>query len=223
MNNQLKTILLLGSLSALVVGLGASLAPGAWPIFLVLSLAMNLGAYFFSDRIILRTHGAQELPAEHAPELHAMVEELAQRAEIPKPRIYLIPDPQPNAFATGRNPEHGVVAVTEGILQLLDARELRGVLAHELAHIKNRDILVASLAAAGASVISYAAHMLTFATWFGSSSDDEEGGGSGILAALVAPIAATLIQLASRVPASTWPMKRARGSRVTRRRWRAPC
>lgn len=195
MNNQLKTVLLLGSLSALVVGLGASLAPGAWPLFLVLSLAMNLGAYFFSDRIILRTHGAQELPAERAPELHPMVEELAERAQIPKPRIYLIPDAQPNAFATGRNPEHGVVAVTEGILQLLDPRELRGVLAHELAHIKNRDILVASVAAAGASIISYAAHMLTFATWFGSSSEDEEGGGSGILAALVAPIAATLIQL----------------------------
>jgi len=197
MNNQLKTILLLGSLSALLVGIGASVAPGAWALFVVLALAMNLGAYFFSDRIILRTHGAQELSTAQAPELHALVEELADRAKIPKPRVYLIPGEQPNAFATGRNPQHGVVAVTEGILRLLDQRELRGVLAHELAHIKNRDILVASLAAAGASLISSAAHALSFATWFGGAANEEEegGGGSGLLATIVAPIAATLIQL----------------------------
>src|SRR6185295_9184695 len=116
MNNQLKTILLLGSLSALLVGIGASVAPGAWALFAVLALALNVGAYFFSDRLILRSHGARELSAAAAPELHAMVEELASNAQIPKPRLYLIPAEQPNAFATGRNPEHGVVAVTEGIL-----------------------------------------------------------------------------------------------------------
>jgi heat shock protein HtpX len=196
MNNQLKTILLLGALSALVIGLGSSLAPGSWPVFLVISLAMNLGAYFFSDKIVLRTSGAQEIEPDQAPELHAIVEELSARAQIPKPRVYLIPGQQPNAFATGRNPEHGAVAVTEGIVELLDRRQLRGVIAHELAHIKNRDILVASLAAAGASIISYAAHMLSFAAFFGSSRDEEEGvAEGGILAAIVAPIAATLIQL----------------------------
>jgi heat shock protein HtpX len=196
MNNQLKTILLLGALSALVIGLGSSLAPGSWPVFLVISLAMNLGAYFFSDKIVLRTSGAQEIEPDQAPELHAIVEELSARAQIPKPRVYLIPGQQPNAFATGRNPENGAVAVTEGIVELLDRRQLRGVIAHELAHIKNRDILVASLAAAGASIISYAAHMLSFAAFFGSSRDEEEGvAEGGILAAIVAPIAATLIQL----------------------------
>jgi heat shock protein HtpX len=196
MNNQLKTILLLGALSALVIGLGSSLAPGSWPVFLVISLAMNLGAYFFSDKIVLRTSGAQEIAPEQAPELHAIVEELSAKAQIPKPRVYLIPGAQPNAFATGRNPANGAVAVTEGIVELLDRRQLRGVIAHELAHIKNRDILVASLAAAGASIISYAAQMLTFATLFGGNNDEEEsGGGGGILALIVAPIAATLIQL----------------------------
>jgi heat shock protein HtpX len=196
MNNQLKTILLLGALSALVIGLGSSLAPGSWPVFLVISLAMNLGAYFFSDKIVLRSSGAQEIEPDQAPELHAIVEELSARAQIPKPRVYLIPGQQPNAFATGRNPENGAVAVTEGIVELLDRRQLRGVIAHELAHIKNRDILVASLAAAGASIISYAAHMLSFAAFFGSSREEEEGvAEGGILAAIVAPIAATLIQL----------------------------
>jgi heat shock protein HtpX len=185
----------LGSLSALLVGIGTSVAPAYWALFVVLALVMNLGAYFFSDRIVLRSHGAQELSPAQAPELHAMVEELAGRAQIPKPRVYLIPGEQPNAFATGRNPQHGVVAVTEGILRLLDPRELRGVLAHELAHIKNRDILVASLAAAGASLISSAAHALSFATWFGGAADEEEDGSSGLLAIIVAPIAAILIQL----------------------------
>src|SRR5262245_16495206 len=158
---------------------------------------MNLGAYFFSDRIVLRMHGAHEVSREQAPELHGMVEELAMKAGIPMPRVCVIPDPQPNAFATGRNPAHGVVAVTEGILRVLDRRELRGVIAHELAHVKNRDILVASVAAAAASLITYIAHAVTFGALLGGShSDDEDGGGAGgLLLAFVAPIAATLIQL----------------------------
>jgi heat shock protein HtpX len=197
MKNHLKTIVLLGSLSALVLGLGALVAPGYLYLFAALSLAMNLGAYFFSDRIVLRMHGAKEVTADEAPELHALVEELAQRAQLPKPRVCVMPDEQPNAFATGRNPERGVVAVTEGLMRILDRRELRGVLAHELAHIKNRDILVSSVAAAAASMITYVAQMLAFGSLFGGSSDDEESGSpaGGLLAILVAPIAATLIQL----------------------------
>lgn len=199
MKNHIKTIVLMGSLSALVLGLGALVAPGYLYLFGALSLAMNLGAYFFSDRIVLRMHGAKEVTPAEAPELHAMVEELSARAELPKPRVYLMADEQPNAFATGRNPERGVVAVTEGLLQILDRRELRGVLAHELAHIKNRDILVSSIAAAAASLITSVAQMLAFGSLFGGgSSDDEEsesGAGGGLLAIFVAPLAATLIQL----------------------------
>lgn len=194
--NQLKTVVLIGALSALVLGIGAALAPGHLSLFVVLALAMNLGAYFFSDRLVLAMHRAQELDPTRAPELHAMVEELAQRAEIPTPRLYLIPEAQPNAFATGRNPRHGVVAVTEGIIGLLSPRELRGVLAHEIAHIKNRDILVSSIAAALASIVTYVANALTFAGLFGGRSEEsEEGSGAGgMFLALVAPIAASLVQ-----------------------------
>ena len=155
MKNQLKTILLLGSLSALTIGVGALVAPGYLYLFGALALAMNLGAYFYSDRIVLRMHRAEEVSPAEAPELHAMVEELAAKAQIPKPRLFVIPEEQPNAFATGRSPERGVVAVTEGIVRILDRRELRGVIAHELAHIKNRDILVSSIAAAAASLVTY--------------------------------------------------------------------
>lgn len=199
MKNQLKTLALFGALTALVVGFGGLIAPSYLYVFAALSLAMNLGAYFFSDRVVLRMHGATEVPREHAPELHAMVEELAQKAQIPKPRVFVIAEDAPNAFATGRNPEHGVVAVTEGIVRLLDQRELRGVIAHELAHIKNRDILIASVAAAVATLISYAAQALTFGSLLGSSSQDDEGESAspfaGILVAIVAPIAATVVQL----------------------------
>jgi heat shock protein HtpX len=195
--NQLKTILLLGALSALVIGLGAAVAPGQLYLFGALALAMNLFAYFFSDRVVLRMHHARQLGPDDAPELHAMVRELAARARIPTPRLYLIPELQPNAFATGRNPEHGVVAVTEGLLRLLDRRELRGVIAHELAHIKNRDILVSSIAAAAAAVVTYVAQALSFSSLFGGGQSDEEseGGGASLFTLLVAPMAATLIQL----------------------------
>jgi heat shock protein HtpX len=160
---------------------------------------MNLGAYFYSDKLVLSMHGAQEVSPQEAPGLHRMVEELSQRAGIPKPRVFVMNEAQPNAFATGRNPEHGVVAVTAGILEVLDERELRGVLAHELAHIKNRDILVSTIAAAVASAVTYLAHAVGL---FGSmflGRDEDEGEGLSplqVLAlALVAPIAATLIQM----------------------------
>lgn len=196
MKNQLKTVLLLGTLSALTIGVGALVAPGHLYLFGALALAMNLGAYFFSDRIVLRMHRAEEVSPAEAPELHQMVEELAAKAQIPKPRLFVIPEEQPNAFATGRSPERGVVAVTEGILRILDRRELRGVIAHELAHIKNRDILVSSVAAAAASLITYVAQALTLNSLLGPSDDEEEASpGGGMLVALVAPIAATLIQL----------------------------
>ncbi len=196
MKNQLKTILLLGALSALLLALGAQLGPGAFWAFTGLALLMNLGAYFFSDRIVLRMNGAREVPEASAPRLHAIVAELAGRAGIPKPRVFLVDDPHANAFATGRNPSHAVVAVTRGLLDLLDERELRGVLAHEIAHVANRDILVASVAAGLAAALSHLANAAIFSSLLGGGRDEgEEGGGGGLLAVLVAPVAATLVQL----------------------------
>jgi heat shock protein HtpX len=199
MNNHLRTILLISLLSALVIGVGAAVAPSYVYLFVALAVAMNVGGYFFSDKIVLRMHGARELSPSEAPELHEMLTELAARAKLPKPRLFLIADRQPNAFATGRNPEHGVVAVTEGIMELLTLRELRGVLAHELAHIKNRDILLSSIAAVMVSIVTGIANALSLASLFGSSNSDSENEGGnalgGLFLALVAPIAATLIQL----------------------------
>jgi heat shock protein HtpX len=199
MRNHLKTVVLLGALSALLVGVGGALAPQHLGLFAVLALGMNLGAYFFSDKLVLAMSRAQPLSAREAPGLHRMVADLAQRAGIPVPRLYLIPEANPNAFATGRNPRHGVVAVTAGILDMLSERELRGVLAHEIAHIKNRDILVSSIAAAMASMITYVAQALSFGALFGGGGRDDDGeegsAAGGLLVALVAPIAATLVQL----------------------------
>lgn len=196
MKNQIKTILLLGVLSALLIGIGSFMGRG-WMIGLtVVAFAMNIGAYFFSDRIVLRMHNARQVGPGEAPRLHAMVHELAVRAGIPTPKVYLIDSPEPNAFATGRNPETGVVAVTTGIMRILTERELRGVVAHELAHIRNRDILVATIAAAIAGGISLITNVIQFSAIFGSS--DEEDGPSplAMLAlAFIAPVAATLIQL----------------------------
>ncbi len=198
MKNQLKTIFLLGVLSALLVAFGSTLGPGFFYGFVFLAILLNFGAYFFSDRLILKMSGAQEVTREEAPELHAMVEELAQRAQVPKPRVCIIPDAQPNAFATGRNPKYGVVAVTEGIVNLLTARELRGVVAHEIAHIKNRDILVSTIAAVVGATIGYLANALSFASFFGGSQDDEgeeSGSAAGsLLFIFVAPVVSMLVQ-----------------------------
>jgi heat shock protein HtpX len=195
MMNQLKTVLLLGSLSALVVGVGGALAPGRLWLFAGLALLMNLGAYFFSDKMVLAMHGAREVSPGEAPGLHRMVEDLSRRAGLPKPRVCIMPDAQPNAFATGRNPEHGVVAVTEGLMRILGERELRGVIAHELAHIKNRDILISSIAAACSSMLTSVAQMAGFAAMTGRDDDEGGSGAGGLALALVAPIAATLIQM----------------------------
>lgn len=199
MNNQIKTIFLLGALSALLIALGGYLGEQYLFLFAGLALVMNFVSYFWSDKIVLAMNRAKEVRPEEAPRLHAMVEELAARAEIPKPRVYVIPEMQANAFATGRNPEKGVVAVTEGIMQLLTERELRGVIAHEIAHIKNRDILISSVAATIASAITFIASAVRWGAMFaghGRSDDDRGGSPLGLLAmAIVAPIAAVLIQL----------------------------
>jgi heat shock protein HtpX len=198
MKNQSKTILLLGVLSAVLISVGGALGPGYVYGFTVLAVLLNLGAYFFSDRIVLRMHGAEEVSPEQAPSLHRIVDELARRAQIPKPRVCVIPEEQPNAFATGRNPRHGVVAVTAGIMRILDERELRGVLAHEIAHIKNRDILVSTIAAVIAAAVSYLANALSFAAFFGGGQEEgeeEAGAGGGLLLAMFAPVLAMLIQL----------------------------
>lgn len=195
LGNQVRTVVLLGALAAAVAAAGALIGPGFAVIGLVLALAINLGAYFFSDRLVLRASGARPVEPDEAPALHAMVRELAARAGIPTPRLYITPEQQPNAFATGRNPDNGVVAVTAGLLATLSPREVRGVIAHELAHIKQRDVLVATIAGAMASAVSWIATALSFATLTGSDDEDEGGGGGGLLFMLLAPIGATLIQL----------------------------
>ncbi|MGE5359358.1 MAG: M48 family metalloprotease [Bacteroidales bacterium] len=199
MTNQFKTILLLGALTAVLVGFGGLLSPRMFYLMTALAAVVNLGAYFFSDRIVLKLHRAREVDASEAPGLHAMVEEVAARAGIPKPRVYLMDTDHANAFATGRNPSKGVVAVTQGLLRLMTPREVKGVIAHEIAHIKNRDILVASIAAAVAAAVAHLANVVQWGAIFGGVSRDEgEDGGSPLAAlalALVAPVAATLIQL----------------------------
>lgn len=166
---------------------------------LVMAFGMNFITYWFSDKIVLRMYGAREVSEAEAPELYGTVRMLTQRAEIPMPRVYMMDEDQPNAFATGRNPEHGVVAVTTGIMRLLSRQELEGVIAHELAHIKNRDILISTIAATIAGAISYLAQMAQWAAIFGGRSDDEGEGSSPIAAIvmmIVGPIAAMLIQMA---------------------------
>ncbi len=201
LGNALKTTVLLAGLTALMLVVGERLGgPRGLLLAGFFVIVMNFVSYWFSDRIALAMHGARPVEPHEAPWLHDMVARLAARAGMPKPKLYVLPTRTPNAFATGRNPAHAAVAVTQGIVELLDRRELEGVLAHELAHVKNRDTLIGTVAATLAGVISYAAQMLF---WFGGSmlsrSDDEEGlghalGNLGVL--LVAPIAATLLQLA---------------------------
>ncbi|HKY02271.1 MAG TPA: zinc metalloprotease HtpX [Burkholderiales bacterium] len=194
MANWLKTGILLAGIVALFGAIGGLIGgQQGMLIALVLGGAMNIFAYWFSDKMVLKLYRAREVDETSAPQFYNMVRELAQRAQLPMPRVYLIDEAQPNAFATGRNPEHAAVAATTGILQMLTARELRGVMAHELAHVKNRDILISTISATIAGAISTLAH---FGMFFGHS-NNREGGGNPILAIAVmilAPIAAMLIQ-----------------------------
>ncbi|MBI4498759.1 MAG: zinc metalloprotease HtpX [Chloroflexi bacterium] len=204
MDKTIKTTLLLASLTVLFVLVGRAIGgTGGMMIALFLAIAMNFGAYWFSDRMALAMSGAREVSEEDAPELHRMVEDIARAARLPKPRVHLIESWQPNAFATGRDPQHAAVAVTTGILRVLDYDELRGVLAHELGHVKNRDILVSSIAATIAGAVTMLANMAQWALIFGGFGrrSDEEGGGiadllGSLLMIILAPIAAMLIQLA---------------------------
>lgn len=198
--NALKTTILLAALTGLVVSAGYWFGgrEGATLAFII-SLAMNFGAYWFSDKFALAAYQARELPASESPGLHAMVAELSSKAGIPKPRIFITELPVPNAFATGRNPSHAVVAVTRGLLQALDQRQLRAVIAHELGHIKNRDILISSIAATLAGAISYLAQMAMWSgALFGGRSSDREGGNplGALVMLILTPIVASLIHFA---------------------------
>lgn len=194
--NWLKTTVLMAAIVALF-GIVGALLGGREGMLLALLFggAMNLFAYWFSDRMVLKMYNAQEVDAASSPYLYRMVAELAARAQMPMPRVYIIDEAQPNAFATGRNPEHAAVAATSGILQLLSARELRGVIAHELAHVRHRDILTSTLAATMAGAISALAN---FAMFFGGRSEDGRPANplAAILVAILAPLAASLIQMA---------------------------
>lgn len=201
MANQLKTTLLFAGLTGLLLMIGSGLGgTTGLVIAFVFAGAINMGAWWYSDKIALKFSGAREVSESEQPALHQQVAALAANAGIPKPKVYLIDSPAPNAFATGRDPEHGVVAVTSGIMNLLTKDELGGVIAHELAHIKHRDTLISSVTATMAGAISMIADMIMWAAIFGgfSNSDDEEGGGfvGGFAMLIIAPIAAMLIQLA---------------------------
>jgi heat shock protein HtpX len=193
-----RTWLLIAALTALLVGIGALIGGAFLYLFAGLAVAMNVIGYWFSDRLALRFSGAKPVEPGTMPELEAMVRRLARRAKVPAPRLYTVPSPQPNAFATGRDPQHAAVAVTDGLLQYLPRVQIEGVLAHEFAHIKNRDILVSSVAATVAGAVAAIANVFQLSLLFGA--EDEDAGPLGWLGVLatiiVAPIAATLLQLA---------------------------
>lgn len=203
MKNTLKTFILLAGLTALLMAIGGAIGGrNGLMIALVFAGVMNFVGYWFSDKIALAMSGAQPVSESEAPDFHRLVRELCLRAELPMPRLYVIPSATPNAFATGRDPQHSAVAVTSGIMNILNRDELEGVVAHELAHVKNRDILISSVAAMIAGAISQLAHMAQWAMIFGGMSRDrdEDRGGGGLIGSLammiVGPIAAMLIQMA---------------------------
>ena len=202
MSNTLKTTFLLGLLTGLIILIGQYVG-GSQGMLLafVFAAVMNFAAYWFSDKMVLRMYSAQPVDESQAPELYTIVRELADTNQMPMPKVYIIPTDTPNAFATGRNPQHAAVAVTEGIMRLLRPEELKGVLAHELAHVRNRDTLTSTVAATLAGAIMMLANMLRWSAIFGGmQSNDRDRGGGGLLGLLamtiVAPLAATLIQLA---------------------------
>ena len=199
MENRIKTVLLLAGLTVFLIFMGKILGgrQGMYIAF-ILAVGMNFFSYWFSDKIVLSMYRAQEVSPAEAPQMHQIVEELAREAGIPKPRLYIIPDESPNAFATGRNPQHAAVAATEGILRLLTPAELKGVLAHELGHVLNRDILISTIAATLAGAIMILASMAKWGAILGFGRDDDEGPGflGIIIISIIAPIAAMLIQMA---------------------------
>ncbi len=199
MSNGVKTVLLLGALSALLLAIGDVIAgPNGLMIGLLIAAVMNFGSYWFSDKIVLRMYRAEEVGSNHP--LYRVTERLARQGGLPMPKVYVIPDASPNAFATGRNPEHAAVAATEGILRILSEPELEGVIAHELAHVKHRDILISSIAATLAAAIMMVARMAMYAGMFGGGRQDDRDDGANPIALLammiLAPIAAFLIQAA---------------------------
>jgi heat shock protein HtpX len=201
MMNTIKTTLLLGGLTGLLMLIGGYFGgQQGMMIAFIVALVMNFGSYWFSDKIVLRMYRAQEVTQNQAPELFTLVRNLTLQASLPMPKVYVIPEDTPNAFATGRDENHAVVAVTEGILRILNREELAGVIAHELAHIKNKDMLISSIAATLAGAIVMLANMAQWAAIFGGGDrdrDDEGGGIVGLIAmAILAPLAATIIQMA---------------------------
>jgi heat shock protein HtpX len=196
-STKARTWVLLAGLTALFIGVGWAIGGAALWFFVIFSVVMNLAAYFWSDKFAIKAARAQVVSEAEAPELHQLVSELAQLYDVPKPRVYLIPSDQPNAFATGRNAEHAAVAVTQGLLRFLPHDQVRGVLAHEFSHIKNRDILVSSIAAMIAGAISAIGNIFFFMGFLGGDDDESPLGAiGGLLLILVAPIAASLLQLA---------------------------
>ncbi len=201
--NTMRTTLLLGAMTGLLLVVGQALGgQTCMVIALIIAVAMNFGSYWYSDKLVLKMYHAQEAGPNDAPVLHQVVQQLASRAELPMPRVYVIHDDAPNAFATGRNPEHAVVAATTGLMRILSREELAGVMAHELAHVQNRDTLTGAIAATIAGAIAMLANMFQWMTIFGMArGDDQEGGGAGgliggLVMMIVAPIAASLIQMA---------------------------
>ena len=221
MSNVFKTAMLLAVLTAMLVLLGGALGGRqGMLIAFIFALVMNFASYWWSDKIVLAMYGAQPITEAQAPGLYNIVRRLASKAGVPMPRVYLVPSEQPNAFATGRNPEHAVVAVTEGIMRILDDDELEGVLAHELAHVTNRDVLISTIAATLAGAITYLAHMAQWAAFFGGGRQSDDDGPSPVammLMAFVAPIAALLVQLA--VSRSREFQADATGARLAGRTW----
>lgn len=199
MTSMLKTGVLMAALTAIFLVAGQALGGQSGMMFaLVMALGMNFFAYWFSDKMVLKMSGAQEVSAAAAPELHQMVQTLSQRAGLPMPKVYIMHQDTPNAFATGRNPHHSAVAVTTGLMRILNRSELEGVIAHELGHIQNRDILISTIAATMAGAISYLATMAQWSMIFGGRDEEEGGGGliGGIAMMIIAPIAASLVQMA---------------------------
>jgi heat shock protein HtpX len=198
--NNVKTLVLLMTLTLILVWAGAALGgKQGMTIALIFAIGMNFFAYWFSDKIVLRMYGAKEVSESEAPQLYSIIRRLAQKAELPMPKVYMMDEEQPNAFATGRNPEHAAVAVTTGIMRLLSSEELQGVIGHELAHVKHRDILISTIAATIAGAISYLAQMAQWAMIFGGHRGDDDEGSSPVAAIvmmIVGPIAAMIIQMA---------------------------